>query len=86
MSDIGGTAGLLLGLSAASVISIIETGIIALHKKESLKNRKKSYKFQITVIADNFLSNNLYDVIFSQSGHDCPVILCPVIPHPNCII
>ena len=25
------------------------------------------------------------DVIFSQSGHDCPVILCPVIPHPNCI-
>ena len=25
------------------------------------------------------------DVIFSQSGHDCPVILCPVIPYPHCI-
>ena len=24
------------------------------------------------------------DVIFSQSGHKCPVILCPVIPHPHC--
>ena len=23
------------------------------------------------------------DVIFSQSGHECPVILCPVIPHPT---
>ena len=25
------------------------------------------------------------DVIFSQSGHDCPVILCPVIRNPHCI-
>ena len=23
------------------------------------------------------------DVIFSQSGHDCPLIFCPVIPHPT---
>ena len=25
------------------------------------------------------------DVIFSQSGADCPVILCPVIPHATVI-
>ena len=25
------------------------------------------------------------DVIFSQSGDDCPVIFCPVIPHPHFI-
>ena len=25
------------------------------------------------------------DVIFSQSEHDCPVILCPVIPQTHCI-
>ena len=25
------------------------------------------------------------DVFFSQSGQDCPVILCPVIPHPHCM-
>ena len=24
------------------------------------------------------------DVISSQSGDDCPVIVCPVIPHPHC--
>ena len=25
------------------------------------------------------------DVIFSQSSGDCPLIFCPIIPHPHCI-
>ena len=38
----------------------------------------------IAIIKPNLGFEVRDDVIFSQSGNDCPIILCPVIPHPHC--
>ena len=50
MSDIGGTAGLLLGLSAASIISIIESGVLALRQKETASASKICIIFTLRIL------------------------------------
>ena len=64
-----------------------EVGVL----RDTYYRTSSSYNFPPNFIVYNLLQSSLLDfelrddVIFSQSEVDCPIIFCPVIPHPHCM-